>query len=80
MMTIDHPAQSPDINPIEHLWKHLKEQINKQAEVPKSAEELWEVISDEWRKIDIDFINQVIESMPERVGALLKAKGGPTKY
>ena len=39
-----------------------------------------EAILEEWEKIDIETINALIDSMPNRIQALLKAKGGPTKY
>jgi hypothetical protein len=29
LLTVPHPSQSPDLNPIEHEWKHIKCQINK---------------------------------------------------
>ena len=34
-------AQSPDLNPIEHLWHHLKWQLNA-YEIPPGIHELWE--------------------------------------
>jgi len=34
MDTITHPAQSPDMNPIKHIWKVLKEQVNKRLHHP----------------------------------------------
>jgi DDE superfamily endonuclease len=36
------PAQSSDLNPIEHLWSHLKRQLNKYESPPKGMLELWE--------------------------------------
>ena len=80
METITHPAQSPDMNPIEHVWKVLKEQVNKRPRLPKNAEELKVVLLEEWEKIDINLINHLIESMEDRVQVLLKAKEGPMHY
>jgi transposase len=75
-----HPAQSPDMNPIEHVWKQLKILVNKHPTHPKNADELWVALQEEWLKIDIDFINVLIESMPHHVQALYNAKGGSMKY
>jgi transposase len=75
-----HPAQSPDLNPIEHVWKLLKIRINNRKEIPKNEDELRVAIVEEWDKIDISEINAIVESMPERCKALIKARGGPTRY
>jgi len=80
MDTIMHPAQSPDMNPIEHVWKVLKERVNKRLHRPKNAEELKTALLEEWEKIEIELINHLIESMEDRVSALLRAKGGSTRY
>jgi hypothetical protein len=74
------PAQSPDMNPIEHLWNYLKRRLGEYENEPKSIEELWERIQAQWNKIPLDFVRTLIESMPSRVEALLKAKGKWTKY
>jgi len=42
--------------------------------------ELWERVEDEWESIPQGVVSNLIESMPRRVEAVLKAKGGPTKY
>ena len=74
------PAQSPDLNPIEHLWDHLKRQLAGHEVAPSGILQLWERVEEEWNKIDAKVCQNLIESMPRRVAAVLKAKGGYTKY
>jgi transposase len=74
------PAQSPDLNPIEHLWHHLKRRLGEYETQPSGILELWERVQVEWDKIDPAVCQKLIESMPRRVKAVLKAKGGYTKY
>ena len=74
------PAQSPDLNPIEHLWSHLKRRLADYEKPPRGMLELWERIEVEWEKIDAGVCQNLIESMPRRIAAVIKAKGGHTKY
>lgn len=74
------PAQSPDINPIEHLWVHIKRELKKYPEAPKGVHELWDRVVSEWEKIPPKVCQNLIESMPRRIQAVIKAKGGHTKY
>ena len=74
------PAQSPDLNPIEHLWRHLKFKLNAYEEPPKGVEELWERVQKEWNAIPEDICTKLIDSMPRRIAAVYKAKGGYVKY
>ena len=74
------PAQSPDINPIEHLWDHLKKKLKEYPHPPEGILELWERVEKEWEKILKEVCQNLIESMPRRVAAVLKAKGSYTKY
>jgi transposase len=74
------PPQSADLNPIEHIWHHLKKKLGEYETAPKSIHELWERVQTEWDKIPAGVIQNLIESMPRRVEAVLKAKGGYTKY
>jgi len=73
------PAQSPDLNPIEHLWSVLKRRLADLPH-PKNLDELWELLEQEWYKIPPRTIADLVASMPRRVKAVRKAKGGYTRY
>ena len=74
------PANSPDLNPIEHLWSYVKRQLAKYPTPPKGIQELWDRIQLVWNNIDPAVCQKLIESMPRRIEAVLKAKGGHTRY
>ena len=42
------PSKSPDLNPIEHLWVHLKRALQKYLTSPKGVHELWDRVEVEW--------------------------------
>jgi hypothetical protein len=46
----------------------------------KRIHELQERIEGEWKKIAVEKCLKLVESMPKRVGSVLKAKEGYTKY
>ena len=74
------PAQSADLNPIEHLWTHLKMKLGEYTQVPNGILQLWERVQEEWEKIELEVCQNLIESMPRRMEAVIRAKGGYTKY
>ncbi|SOV04796.1 uncharacterized protein UDID_17194 [Ustilago sp. UG-2017a] len=77
---MEWPAQSPDLNPIEHLWQHLKMRLSKYSTIAKSRDELLKRCEAEWAVITPETCRNLIESMPHCIEAVLKAKGGNTKY
>ena len=77
---LEWPAQSPDLNSIEHLWVHLKKRLAGYKIEPSGVLELWERVEVEWNKIPVQVCMDLIESMPRRIAAVLKARGGYTKY
>jgi len=77
---LEWPSQSPDLSPIEHLWQYLKNKLSEYETEPSGFLELWERVEVEWDKIAEDICINLIESMPRRIAAVIKAKGGYTKY
>ena len=74
------PAQSPDLNPIEHLWVHVKRELAKFPEPPKGCNMLWQRVEDVFYSIPVEVCQNLIKSMSARIQAMKKAKGGHTKY
>jgi len=78
--TLGWPAQSPDLNPIEMMWNHLKKKLRQKKQIYSTKEELWEAAQEELALENTDLCKNFISTMPERVQAVIKAKGGHTKY
>jgi len=74
------PAQSPDLNPIENLWDELERRVQAHISLPKNRENLWEILQEEWSNIDINKYQNLVDSMPRRISAVIANKGHPTKY
>ncbi len=75
---LDWPSQSPDLNPIEHIWEHVDRQLRGRK--PTNKDELFSLIKSEWSKIPLDVLIKLVDSMPRRCQAVIDAKGYPTKY
>ena len=73
-------AQSPDLNPIDYFWEDIKRRLGEYEMPPSGMLELWERVESEWDKIPAEVCQNLIESMPKKIEAVLKVKGGDTKY
>ena len=77
----NHPAVSPDLNPCENIFAHLKNEICKARERVHNAGDVFTVA----RRTFFDtrcqeIIENCFDSMKRRWTAVVKANGGPTKY
>lgn len=75
---LDWPAQSPDLSPIEHLWKILKQRVCRYK--CASKEMLKAKVLEEWEKLPPQLCYNLVSSMPRRIRAVIQAHGGSTKY
>jgi hypothetical protein len=74
---------SPNMNPIEHLWAHLKCELHTKT-LRGSPDAIRRVLRarlmEGWWDIREEVLDQLIDSMPHRVEALLVAEGWYTGY
>lgn len=75
---LDWPSQSPDLNPIEHLWDYVARTVSSKKS--SNLNELFEKIQEIWQNIPQSVIDKLIESMPRRCQAVIKAQGFATRY
>ena len=59
------PPQSPDLNPIDHVWDILEAKI--ECYKPKNLRELEEIIKEEWSKVSAIALENLISSTRLRV-------------
>jgi hypothetical protein len=63
-----------------HLWQHTKSQLCKYETLATGVWEIWDRVAEVWNDIEPEVCQRLIESMPRRLEAVIKAKGGHTKY
>jgi transposase len=80
---MEWPPHSPDLNPIENLWFLLKNKIYEicprlRQNMPRN-EDTWQLLVDTaieaWDQLDLDYLQNLAESMPRRVQAVIEAEG-----
>lgn len=74
------PAQSPDLNPIEHVWDMLKRRVLADIENIHTNVDLFRCLQRHWNAIPQEEIDHLIMSMSRRCRAVLNARGGNTSY
>lgn len=75
--SLQHPPQSPDLNPMEGVWNILEQRTRRR--VYNSILELKEVLQEEWSKITLAEIRTRIQDMPIRCRQLVETGGDPIR-
>jgi len=68
-------TQSPDFNPIEHLWDVVEQELHALDVHPTNLHQMQNVFLPIWANISKECFQHLVESMPCRIQAALKAKG-----
>ena len=82
----DWPPYSPDLNPIENLWAILKAKVFERhpylgpGKGAADLEQLIDAIKESWDVIEDEVLEELINSMPRRIAAIIDAEGWYTKY
>ena len=78
--SIPWPSRSPDLNPIEHVWDMLGRKMRSDPMQPASLSALADRLKKAWSEINQEHVAHLIDSMSNRVRAVIDAQGGQTKY
>jgi hypothetical protein len=71
---LDWPPQSPDLNPIEHLWMELGVSVHQYQ--CRNLRDLERSLQQAWDLIPVQKCRKLVRSMPARIQAGIAARGG----
>ncbi|GFX01466.1 transposable element Tcb2 transposase [Trichonephila clavipes] len=78
--SMDWPARSPDLNPIEHVWDFLGRRLAARTLPPVTIRELRLALQDEWVAMPQQLIDTLILSMGRRCETCLAVRGDHIPY
>ncbi len=74
---LEWPSQSPNLNPIENLWRELKVRVAKCQ--PRNLNDLERICKEEWDKIPPECAN-LVANYKKRLTSVIANKGFASKY
>ncbi|GFW79713.1 transposable element Tcb2 transposase [Trichonephila clavipes] len=77
---MDWPPQSPDLNPIEHVWDFLGRRLAARTLPPVTIRELRLALQDDWPAMPQQIIDTLILSMGRRCETCLAVSGDHIPY
>lgn len=75
---LEWPPQSPDLNPIEHLWDEMDRKVKKSQRT--SMKVFKNALKQTWDEIDSATLQNLVNSIPKRLKEVIKNRGYATKY
>ncbi|KAK3573017.1 hypothetical protein QTP86_012245 [Hemibagrus guttatus] len=75
---LEWPSQSPDLNPIENLWRELKIRVAQRQ--PQNITALEEICMEEWAKLPATVCKNLVATYRKRLTSVIANNGYITKY
>ncbi|KAK3559357.1 hypothetical protein QTP86_012766 [Hemibagrus guttatus] len=75
---LEWPSQSPDLNPIENLWRELKIRVAQRQ--PQNITALEEICMEEWAKLPATVCKNLVATYRKHLTSVIANKGYITKY
>ena len=80
MPILSWPPILPDLNPIENVWHSLKGILEARRPRIRGKQEMRTAVLEAWDQLDPNQILEYVDSMPDRIQAVLAANGGHTRW
>ena len=73
--TLNWPPQSPDLNPIEHIWAIIKQKLYAEKHFPKNRNDLIERVFNIWENLDEGLLTSLTNHAMRRFHGVVVKKG-----
>uniref|UniRef100_A0A3P9MYL3 Tc1-like transposase DDE domain-containing protein n=1 Tax=Poecilia reticulata TaxID=8081 RepID=A0A3P9MYL3_POERE len=77
---LDHPACSPDLNPIENIWGWMAREVYKNGHQFQTVDAFREAIFNTWSNVPTSLLETLASSMPKQLFEVINKNGGATHY
>jgi len=76
------PGKGFDMSPIEPVWGRAQQNMLSRRQLYDNANQLFAVVLEEWEILadDVEFSQKLVNSIPQRLQAVIASQGGITKY
>ena len=78
--SMEWPAKSPDLSTIENIWLYKKRELQKSAVDITTKNDLLREIQSVWRNIELDYMRNLYQTIPDRLNDVIEMKGHLTKH
>ncbi|KAF2899367.1 hypothetical protein ILUMI_06810 [Ignelater luminosus] len=78
LKTLPWVSSSPDLSPIETLWSRMKKKLREHP--AQTLNDLKHRLQEIWDLCALDEYKALVDTMPSRIEAVLKHKGGATQW